>query len=152
MIRRAYDAGRALPAEVVEMMAQVCESSGCSEELLAPWYNMREALSWREDYYYPLVALESVERAVEREWSLLDRALALSPPKGWMGLVRCNDCLYAGQARTKGPSPIAALWATLRRRHVRSVVECARCGSKRLASLSDPDARGAYLDQMAAKR
>jgi len=148
MIRRAYDARRAVPTEVVDMMAQVYESSAYQEELLAPWHNMREALLWREEYYYPLAALASIQQAVDREWLLLDRALALTLPQGWLRLVRCTECHRVGPVRVREPSVIAALWATLRRRRALSVVECERCRSTKITSLSDPDARAAYLEHL----
>jgi hypothetical protein len=147
VIRRAYDRGLIAAAETVDMMAEVYESSGSDEELLAPWYNLREALAWGEDYYYPVSELTSLDQAVRREFSLLDRALALAPPRGWMSLTLCMDCRHVGRAFIQEPSRLLVLWATFRRRHAFSTAACERCRSTKISRLDHPDARSTYLDQ-----
>lgn len=148
MIRRAYDRGHVPPAEAVEMMAQVYESSGHQQELLAPWYSLREGLAWREPYYYPLSALASVEQAVAREWSLLDRALALKLPPGWMRLTYCVQCEHVGHPRSKEPSWVVVFWSALTGRPAVSATTCERCGSTNITSLNDPEARSLYLARL----
>lgn len=97
LIRRAFDRGRIRAADVVEMMADAYNFSDRREELLAPWNDMLEEMGDGQGYSYPHFALESLDDAVRREWSLLDRALALTLPSGWLRQTRCRDCGYVGE-------------------------------------------------------
>lgn len=148
LIRRAFDRGRIPPAEAVEMMADVYKSSDYREELLAPWNDMFEEMGDGEGYFYPHSALEPLDDAVRREWSLLDRALALTLPSGWLHQTRCKDCGHIGEVRIREPSLAETIMATIRRRPAWRRSVCARCGSMMLTSLGDPDARSAYLDSV----
>lgn len=125
MIRRSYEHGRIAPAEAVELMADVYQASGYQEELLAPWYGMLEEMRWGEGYFYSPAALASVEGAVRREWLLLDRALALALPGGWLGLTHCTDCGHFGEALVKEPSLVATIWGKFTRRPVWAARVCA---------------------------
>jgi hypothetical protein len=146
LIRRAFERGDIPPTAVIDMMSDLYESSNYEEELLVPWSDMSEELTWREGYFYPPAALASVEHAVRREWSLLDRAIRLDLPKGWLRLKRCTGCGHFGEACIEKPlllRIVKALWA---RQPAVSRVVCARCGSSKLSNLQDPDARAAYLE------
>jgi hypothetical protein len=148
LIRRAFDCGRILPAEVVEMMADVYKASDRREELLAPWNDLFEEMGDGEGYFYPQSAVESLDGAVRREWSLLDRALALNLPSGWLSQTHCKDCGHIGEVCVREPSLAETIMAVIRRRPARRRSVCARCGSMMLTNLRDPDARAAYLDSL----
>lgn len=151
LIRRSYEQGRISSDETIEMMAELYESLEYHEELLAPWYSMREELSWGEGYLYPTVEFQSVEVAVRREWGLFDRACRLDLPLGWLRGSCCADCGHVGVSQVKGPSLVARVLARLMRRPELSRAICKTCGSERLMSLGDPDARSAYFDQLESK-
>lgn len=151
LIRRFYEQGRISSDETIEMMAELYESSEYQEELLAPWYSMREELSCGDGYFYPTAALQSVEVAVRREWGLFDRASRLGLPLGWLRGSRCTDCAHVGVSQMKGPSLVARVLARLMPRPALSRAICKTCGSERLMSLGDPDARSAYFDQLESK-
>jgi hypothetical protein len=151
MIQRAHELGRICSEETVEMVAELYESSEYQEELLSPWYSMREELAWREGYFYSPAALESVDRAVSREWGLFDRATRLPLPDGWLRRSRCSACAHVGVSQVRGPSRVTRVLATLARRPALSRAVCERCRSERLTSLGDPDARSAYLDELESK-
>ena len=151
MVQRAYAQRWISPDEAVGMVADIYESSEYQEELLEPWYSMREELAWGDGYFYPPAALASVEHAVGREWSLLDRASRLDLPRGWMRLSRCADCAHVGATRVVGPSVVSRILATLRQRAALSRAVCEKCGSHQLTSLGNPDARAAYLDQVESR-
>jgi hypothetical protein len=151
MVQRAYAGRRVSADEAVEMMAQIHSSHEYQEELLEPWYNMREELAWGDGYYYPSVKLASVEDAVRVEWSLLDRATQLGLPPGWMRLSRCADCAHVGATRVVEPSFVARVLARLRREPAWSRAACEKCGSGQLTNLCNPDARAAFLDEVESR-
>jgi hypothetical protein len=148
MIRRAHDQGQLRADDTIDMMADVYESSEYKEELLAPWYSMREELAWGEGYSYPPAALVTVERAINREWSLFDRAAKLDLPPGWLRRSRCEGCAHVGVSHVRGPSTLARVLAAVTGRQCWSRAVCEECGSDKLLSLSDPDARTAYFDEL----
>jgi len=146
MIRRAYDQSRIRAEEAIDMLADVHETWEYQEPLLQPWHSMRQELSWRTGYSYPPAALESVERAVATEWSLLDRASRLTLPAGWMKLSRCEHCEHVGPLRPLNPSLLRRLLAALTQPASSHGARCEDCGSQQLTQLTHPDARAAYLD------
>jgi hypothetical protein len=148
MVQRAYTQRKISPDEAVVMLADIYESTEYQEELLEPWYSMREELACGNGYLYPPEALASIERAVRREWHLLDRASRLALPRGWMRLSRCADCAHVGAMRVVGPSVVSRVLATLRQRPALRRAACEKCGSDQLTSLCNPDARGAYLEHL----
>lgn len=148
MIQRAYAGARLSAEESVEMMADVYQTWDHAEELLRPWYGMREALETRDDYSYPLSALDSVDEAVRREWSLLERATKLRLQPGWLDWSRCDDCAHTGPIRVVVPSFLARLLGSVTGRETPCRAACGRCGSERLESLQDPRARSAYFDDL----
>jgi hypothetical protein len=148
LIRKTYERGDASAVEAVHMMADLYQSSDHSEELLAPWLSMSEEIDWKDGYFYPPAALASLDDAVRREWSLLDRAITLCPPRGWLRSARCVDCGHVGDLALQPASVVASIVAAMARRIPRQVAVCAKCGSARHRWLGDPDARSAYLDQL----
>jgi hypothetical protein len=112
---------------------------------------MHEEMCDGEGWCYPRSALEPLLDAVRREWSLFDRALALNPPPGWLGLTRCKRCGHVGDARFREPPLTARILEFFGGRLQWSRAVCARCGSETLTNLRDPEARAAYLDSLQAR-
>jgi hypothetical protein len=148
LIRKAYERGDASAVEAVHMMADLYQSFNHSEELLAPWLSMSDGIDWKDDYFYPPAALASLDDAVRREWSLLDRAITLCPPHGWLRSAHCVHCGHVGDLALKPVSVVASIVALVALKTPRQLAVCAKCGSARHRWLGDPDARSAYLDQL----
>jgi hypothetical protein len=152
LIRRAFESGELDPHDAIDMMADLYRSGEYQEEVLGPWERMLDELTFGEGYSYPREKLEPLEAAVRREWSLLDRALALSLPRGWLRQTRCANCWHVGHVRLVQPSLFARVLGNIRGKPPRFQVLCERCGSDRQSTLDDPDARAAYFDRLERHR
>ncbi len=150
LLRQGYEVGELSALEVVEMMGELSQASQRSAHLLEPWLRMAEELEWESGYSYPRTAHESLDDAVRREWSLLDRALKLRPPDGWLRWVRCSDCGHVGDLVSKPRSVLTKVADFVFERPAKAP-GCASCGSSRSSRLVHPDARAAYLADLEAK-
>jgi hypothetical protein len=148
MARSVYERGEITANETVDTMGSLYRMSDCQEELLAPWDALLDALVWDESCLYGQIERQPLDAIVRRELSLLDRALALSLPRGWLRKTRCAECWHDGKPRVVQPSLGGRVLGILTGTPVGIQALCTRCGSERQGTLRDPDARAAYFDSL----
>ena len=148
MARSVYERGEITAHAAVDVMGGLYRMSNDEEELLEPWFNMREELGGGAGYFYPAGKLEPLDAAVRLEFSLLARALALSLPRGWLKKTRCADCWHDGKVQVVQPSLGGRVLGILTGTPVGIQALCTRCGSERQGTLRAPDARSAYFDSL----
>lgn len=148
LVHAAFSRRDLTAAEAINMMADLYRSSERSEALLEPWMWMREELNWGDGYLYPSQALSSLDEAVRREWSLLERARAAHLPTAWRQQSWCQDCDHVGDLTLTPLTLVARVLRFVGLRSATASIVCERCGSSHHRRLGDPDVRADYLDHL----
>ncbi|HEY6726673.1 MAG TPA: hypothetical protein VI197_21715 [Polyangiaceae bacterium] len=146
LVQEAFCRGDVSAAEAIRMMADLYRRSEQREALLSPWMWLRLTLDSDRARWSSTEALAALEDTVRREYSLLERSLAVPLPRGWMRHSWCRDCNHVGELALVPATLVDRFLRLVGARSATDSIVCASCGSRNHRSLCEREVHLEYLD------
>jgi hypothetical protein len=117
-------------------MSRLYELSEYSDPLLGLWFSV-------EDEFFPEV-MESLEKWIDREWDLFDRAVGLDIPGEFYRFGRCERCRHIGPPARVNFDNLHVLTT----QGYAAAGVCAKCGASGLRSMGYADVQEDYFSRL----
>ena len=141
LVRRLSGSGTLSPEETLHYMSRLYELSEYSDPLLGLWFAL-------DDGFFP-EDMESLEKWIDREWELFDRAVGLDLPDEFHRFVRCERCRHIGPPAR--PSFFASLRVLLTQGYIAADTQpsvCAKCRGSRLVRMGCAEVQEDYFSRL----